>query len=44
MWKQVGIIPCPYLEISLLPSELESKAGLNKAESLWGAARELSAI
>lgn len=36
MWKQAGIILCPYLEISLLPSELESEAGWIKQEAFEG--------
>lgn len=36
MWKQVGIILCPYLEISLLPSELESKAAWIKQKAFEG--------
>lgn len=36
MWKQVGIIVCPYVEIPLLPSELESEAAWIKQKAFEG--------
>lgn len=36
MWKQVGIILCPYLEISPLPSELESEVAWIKQKAFEG--------